>query len=249
MNPEYLKLYDGVEYFLGNYGNYEQKCYDFNQLRYGDQLPAICYALGYTSFDQVRDLFRFQDEGKSGDPFVGAMVQLNLLAEQKWERNPRSLLDIGGGRGEVAVAFSYLNSFLRYYNRVQLIEPSSAAPALLKMTQEKFGMYETVQLWNKELKIAQKLVDWSDVDTVIMTESVEHIEKEDFDEAYLKYIRPTLRKNKGLLIITNWIDFHPIEIMLPYHCRKVGDIFYDWLAADGKTIFRQGSHLVVKYGG
>ncbi len=246
MNPEYLKLYDGVEYFLGSYGNHEQRCYDFNQLRYGDQLPAICYALGYTSFDQVRDLFKFQGEGKSGDPFVGAMVQLNLLAEQEWKRHPRSILDIGGGRGEVAVAMSY---FLMGRIKVQLIEPSSAAPALLKMTQEKFGMYEKVQLWNKELKIAQKLVDWSDVDTVIMTESIEHIEQEDFDLAYLNYILPTLKKNKGLLIITNWISFFPIELMLPFHCREVDNIFYDRLAVDGETIFRKGSHLVVRYGG
>jgi hypothetical protein len=243
MNPEYLKLYDGVEYFLGNYGNHEQKCYDFNQLRYGDQLPAICYAFGYTSFDQVRELFGFEEEGKSGEPFIGAMEQLMILMELEIDRYPKSVLDIGGGRGEVAVAFSFWKDI-----KVQLIEPSSATPALLKMTQEKFGIYEKVQLWNKELKIAQRLVDWSNIDTVIMTESIEHIEREDFDKAYLKYIRPTLRKNKGLLIITNWVSFHPIELMLPFHCRRVDDGFYDDLCKDAKeVIFREGSHIALQF--
>ena len=243
MNPEYLKLYDTSAYFLGNYGAFEQKCYDFNQLRYGDQLPAICYAFGYTSFDQVRELFGFEAEGRSGEPFIGAIPQLQILTDQEIERFPKSVLDIGGGRGEVAVALSL------WRNRIQLIEPSSSASALLRITQQKFGIYGNVQLWNKELRIAEKLVDWADVDTIIMTESIEHIEHEDFDETYVNYIRPILRKNKGLFIITNWIDFFPIEIVLPYHCRKIDDEFYDWLAKDGEIIFRRGSHLVIKYGG
>lgn len=244
MNPEYLKLYDTSAYFLGNYGTYEQKCYDFNQLRYGDQLPAICYAFGYTSFDQVRELFGFEAEGKSGEPFIGAMQQLLRLLDglYRYKRLPRSVLDIGGGRGEVAMAFSFLGQ------KIQLIEPSGSAPALLKMTKEKFGVWGDIKLWNNELKVAQQLIDWSDIDTIIMTESVEHIERGDFDEAYIKYIKPTLKKNNGLFIITNWIDFFPIEISLPYHCRRVDDIFYDQLALGGETIFRKGSHLVVRYG-
>lgn len=242
MNPEYLKLYDSSAYFLGNYGTYEQKCWDKNQLRYGDQLPAICYAFGLDSFEEVRDLYEFNDIGKSGEPFIGAVEQLLMLMNFEIDRYPKSVVDIGGGRGEIAVAFSFWKDI-----KVQLIEPSSCASALLEMTREKFSIWENVKLWNKELKIARKLVDWDGVDTVIMTESIEHIEQEDFDGTFKYYIKPTLQKNRGLLIITNWIDFHPIEPLLPFHCRRIDDSFYDSLVLGGKIIFRQGSHIVIQY--
>lgn len=248
MNPEYLKQYDTPSYFMGNYWGDEQRCWDMNQLRYGDQLPAICYAFGYTSFGQVRDLFRFEGEGKSGEPFIGALEQLLKITQDhrfRVTRMPRSILDIGGGRGEVSIAFTHWPTV----KEVQMIEPAQCASTLVSKTQEKFCIYWPFQLWNKELNIAKNLVDWSCVDTVIMTESIEHIEEEDFDKAYKDFIRPTLQRNKGLLIITNWVSFHPIEVLLPFHVRKIDDEFYDKPCEDGEVIVREGSHLVIKYGG
>ena len=84
-------------------------------------------------------------------------------------------------------------------------------------------------------------------DTIILSETIEHIDSDEFDSVFAGAIKPLLQRTNGLLIITNWIDFHPIPVNPPWHVREVNDELYDWLAKDGEIVYRMGSHLVVRY--
>ena len=87
-------------------------------------------------------------------------------------------------------------------------------------------------------------------DTVIFCESVEHIPGKEFFAAF-EIIKNMLTVTSGLMIITNWIYFHPIQKnrnMDWNHITTIDDAVYDSLAAQAKSVvFRQGSHLVLQF--
>jgi len=91
-------------------------------------------------------------------------------------------------------------------------------------------------------------VDFTGYDTVIMCESLEHIPKEEFDEAWPRIVR-ALKETNGRFIVTNWRENHPI---LPDgggwdHVREVNDELYDQLSMKGEVAVRDGSHLVIDF--
>ena len=86
-------------------------------------------------------------------------------------------------------------------------------------------------------------------DTFIFCESLEHIPKKEMAAAF-EIIKDMLTATSGLLVITNWIHFHPIESvdMSWNHMTTIDDATYDLLASHAKsTAFRRGSHLVLRF--
>lgn len=211
------------------------------QLRDGDQCSAIGYAFGLTSFESIRKLFGFKHlAGYDPDPLIGARKQMEMLFNNK-VRTPKGVLDVGAGKGDISVALSYVGI------DVQMIEPSHAGCKLVSETKKQFDMTTAdFDVIERPFDQAMDYVNWGRVDTVIFCESIEHVEEEDFNRGFLK-LEKHLFKNKGLLIILNWIDCHPLPIISRYHCRLVDDKLYDELSKNKKVIYRKNSHLILQY--
>lgn len=219
------------EYFTNNPGSREQGFWDKGQIRNGDQYAAIGYALGRTSFKEIQDVVGFEG---IGDKVMGIPVK-ETLQKLRHNRNPKHILEIGGGRGEISVAFSYL----RY--DVTMYEPCAMAGDLIFQTIKKLGigLYDDIDLYaGLSLKW---ITDFSLYDTIIFCESIEHIAEDEIRNAF-ELIK---QQFKGLVIITNWIDFHPIIPDGTYHITRIDDAFYHSLG--GEIIYHEGSHLILKF--
>lgn len=233
-------IYNDLDYFLGSPENPEQNSWENGQIRFGSQCEAIAYSLGYTSFSEVKEVLGFMGDGSACEPILGAKKQLELLS-QNIRRYPKGVLEIGGGRGEVAVGLTHLGFY------VQMVEACCKTAVLLDLTTKKFGMSWPAVVIDKPIREALPIIDWTCIDTAIFVESIEHISPKDFDYVY-PMIKETLRRNKGYLIITNWIGFIPIVPAPPYHLKLIDDAFYDQLSKDAKrVIYREGSHLILQY--
>jgi hypothetical protein len=235
----YPELYDNIAYFTGNKDKDEQRAWEHGMIRYGDQCAAIGYAFGFASFFEIRDLLHFSVTGKSPFPQMTAQQQLELLYSKR-RRTPKSVLDVGGGRGEISLAFSHCGI------KTQMIEPSTAANELVEETKKKFDMHESFKILNGSLYDQLSHIN-NDLDTIIFCESIEHIPPDEFGYCYNK-IRSNNTAQELMVIIVNWIDFHPIYPSDDQieHCRMINDEFYDSLTKGHTTIFRLGSHLVFK---
>lgn len=217
------------------------------KLKYGDALAAVGYAFGVPSLDALREILPFPGVGRDTvADGVDALSQCEkILAVRK--REPRGFLEIGTGRGEVAVSLD------QFGYAVQAIEPSAAADRWLTETaQHFFGKTKhAVKLINVPAHLALEQIDWALIDTVIMVESVEHIMADDFTPVHAA-IREHLGAVGGRFILTNWLDYHPIHVgwyaAPEVHCRHVDDALYDAWAKEAKSVFyRNGSHLVLDY--
>lgn len=210
-------------------------------LKVGDTLAAFAYAMGVGSFEELRGMIGFTSEREVTDIPARKLVSMVLGSNRRW---PNSVLDIGGGRGELACCFAMMGA------PVQLIEPHPKAAWWLAQTSEKLfgwaGPPKMVRLINKPVQDAIGDVELADIDTVTMSESIEHIPAEWFDPFWAQ-VKPILQYNKGRLIVVNWPSFHPIEVSGDEHCREINDAVYDSLADGGRTVYRQGSHLVVDF--
>ena len=230
-----------------------QQEWELGKLKYGDALCAIAYAFGIESFEKVKEIVPFSGFGRDPqEDGLTAHEQLERILKHK-TRNPGGILEIGPGRGEVSISFGHLQCFVR------TVEPSKETTDFwFPLTSHKFFQEDdplnTYQIVIDNLPIHKAIEDsvaLSAVHTVVMVESLEHILEEDFTPAYQKIIEG-LKRNCGRFIITNWLDYHPINIgdyALPHvHCRLVDDALYDSFSKDAKTVvYRNGSHLVLDY--
>lgn len=227
------------------------------RLKIGDALAAIAYAFGIQGLEELRAIIPFEGIGRAILNEVehtlvdsGGMMAVEQL-ERVWNvqtRIPRGFLEIGAGRGEVAVSLAQMTF------TVQAIEPSPGAVDWFVETTEQFfrmPIGTNLKLINKPAHEAINDVDWSSVDTVLMVESLEHILANDFQAVYERIVEH-LRSVSGRFIITNWVDYHPINVgdyaSPEVHCRLVDDALYDAWAKDAKNVvYRNGSHLVLDY--
>ena len=164
--------------------------------------------------------------------------QLNFV-KQHSQRQPKNVLDIGSGRGEVISSFAYLNS------QCTGIESGGQAVELHKLTATKFfgPSFKPILPITKSLGDAIEELDLTQFDTIVICETIEHIEAEEFNLAW----HCIKSEFTGLIIITNWLDYHPIPIQLPDHVRLTDDALYDQLSMDAaECIYRDRSHLVLK---
>lgn len=211
-----------------------------SKMRYGDAVCVLAYAMGHPSFDSVQSLFGFADGRSVNSDELTAIDQIERLKVQQ-TRFPKFVLDIGGGRGEVSYAFSYLGA------EVQCIEPHEDADFWQWNTREKlFGKKGSVRLINRTCPECLPLIDFTNIDTVVMVESLEHIPEDCFNPVWEK-CKEVLIRNHGMLIVANWPEYQPITVTGVEHCRRVDDELYNFLAIDGTIIFRKGSHLVVQF--
>ena len=207
------------------------------EMRTGDALAAVGYAVGVSSFEELRSLVPFEGEGRG---YVGKSA-LEQLACLPVRRQPKSVLDVGGGRGEVAWALSQLGA------RVQLVEPHPLAADWLQRTASQFkAPLGDVKLINELVPECLDSLELNSVDTVLFVESIEHIPDHCF-EPFWEKVKPALVANSGRLIVTNWLSYFPLDVSGPEHCRLVDSQLYARLAEGGRVVFQQGAHLVVDY--
>ncbi len=163
-----------------------------------------------------------------------------VIRSTEGKRRRARVLDIGCGRGEMeALMLSLGCSFTA-------VDFSADAVAVTE---------ETIQTWSNNSNgrpVAREILQINAAEigqlsntfrTVLLSESLEHLVPDEFDLAFA-----AIRKWKALLIVTNWLEFHPIERDDTgwCHVRRVDDDLYDWIASHGKTRLRHGSHLVVQ---
>lgn len=241
MTPEQKKLYD-YDYFRYRAGK-EYNVY--KRLRMGDMLAALCYALDITYDELMKgypDYFIDNRDGYFVDKNFSIHNQMGFLQKNK-KRNPKHILEIGGGRGEIAVACNYLKI------PITSIEPSLAAKEWYKKTAlHFFNKYFTApEPLNIDLENFND--DLSKFDTIIMVESLEHIYDYEFD----KFWASVKNSFKGYFITTNWQSTFPIvigdwDMGDIEHCRLIDESLYDRLCADAtRTIYRHGSHLILEF--
>ena len=91
-------------------------------------------------------------------------------------------------------------------------------------------------------------ISYDDYDTVIMCESIEHIPQDEFDRNWPRIVG-MLKKTKGIFIVTNWFEYHPIRVDATgwNHVREINDELYDSLASFGEVVVRNKSHLVIQF--
>jgi len=206
-------------------------------IKYGDALAAIAYAHDIG----LRDIHKKWPNTQSNERWHGGSVadQLDFIINHK-QRTPKNILEIGSGRGEVTGFLCELG-----YS-VTSIEPSVDAVELHKSThKELFGQQYDYELLNDSIHLLD--IDYSEFDTIIMVESIEHILAEHFDPEWQKISTDFT----GYFIVTNWLQYHPIAVgqyaSPQMHCRLVNDALYNQYASVGVTVTRDRSHLCVQY--
>lgn len=286
---------DGSTDKFGNAGGDELSAWLDRLLRFGDQLPAVCYAHGITweglqeRFPQFFSVRYHYDQVKGGDwPSFDSLIQQDfsgvpahvvgeILDKEKWDwahmispeckswhglytsnykgsvstgdqvdfvltnktRTPKRVLDIGGGRGEIAHFFSNLGS------PCVSIEPGLHAQTLYQYTNDLFfdGQSTLVSLLTTDIGKSLDVLDLQEFDTIVFCESIEHIPETDFWNLWSQI----KQRFQGLVVITNWLHLHPIPVDLPEHIFRIDDAVYDRLVSDShRCVYRNQSHLVLE---
>lgn len=234
------------DYFIKADGNLS---WNSGNLKFGDALAALSYAHGITWETLVKawpNVFNFERYGKAevkGKKLV--YHQLTYLRRYA-KRYPKRVLEIGGGRGEVANTLKFMDV------DVVSVEPGSGAVEWYQKTAKQYygpALTPAIPL-NKTITqaVLDNDIDWSTFDTILMVESLEHIPKEQFDIVWEQIVK----NFHGWFIVTNWIDYHPMWIgrhaSPEEHCRLVDDHLYDeWTAQSKGCLYRNGSHLVLEF--
>lgn len=216
-------------------------------LKFGDALAGLCYAYGITWNQLVAEfpnVFSVDPNGR-GEAISRRYVDFQMSFLRSYQtRKFSNVLEIGGGRGEVA------NALAREKISVTSVEPGPDAEFLYKQTGlHYFGLFhQAVTPVNKTLKDSLADIDVSKFDTILMIESLEHIPAEDFEPFWQEVVS----RFHGRFIVTNWPEYHPIWIgrdaSPEEHCRLVDDNLYDAWSKEAKSVwFRKGSHLVLDF--
>jgi len=233
---ERFKHYD-LNVFLGNPSNAaDGERYPYHRMRLKEPMfDALCYAYGYKDYPSTAVAFN--------EPAETFREQLANIKKRQ-TRHPKTVLDVGSGRGELTATLLY--DGVECY----AIDPSLGAKDITPMTFSNWvGAGLEAFFVNKSFSAALDELEDIQYDTIIFCESVEHIREEEFTKAYEAAVN-TLRETKGMLIVTNWVGFHPIN---PDgggwdHIRRIDDSVYDTLCSKAeKTVYRRGSHLVLRF--
>tara|TARA_R110000822_G_scaffold158039_1_gene297618 strand:- start:42 stop:716 length:675 start_codon:yes stop_codon:yes gene_type:complete len=209
-------------------------------IKFGDALSAVAYAHGIT-YEQLEERFPLVAKNNR---YEGAdytiQEQLDFITEHK-TRTPKNVLEIGAGRGEVTVFLSALGV------QTTAIEPGTDASELFRISSHKLFPDQDIRAYSLiNLPLHDACVDYTEYDTILMVESLEHILAEHFDPEWEK-INKTFN---GLFIVTNWKRYHPIAVgqyaKPEIHCRLVDNDLYDKFNGEHETIIRDKSHLCIK---
>lgn len=206
---------------------------------------ALCYALGATSYDEVRKTLGIDDGECRAMPDNTSAREQAATIRASATRRPRLVFDIGCGRGEIAATLAHLGI------RAVAVDPSAAAGGLVRETAGRFygipqGGVEFVQATG----LAALREYQEKPDTAIFCESIEHIPTDELYKTF-EWMRRNAPPDVGMrAVITNWPDFHPIRAEPGDwdHVHGVDDELYDRLASMARsTVVRHGSHLVLDF--
>lgn len=216
-------------------------------LKFGDALAAMCYTYGISWFemsDHFKPVFAHDSNGR-GESVDQRLIDLQLVfLRDRRRRNPKRVLEIGGGRGEVATAFKAMGTDI-----VSVELSNDAAKMYAETANHFFGPnFKPVVPINKPIEQALSQLDFSTFDTILMIESLEHIPADAFEPVWDKITNHFT----GRFITVNWPDYHPIWIgrdaSPQEHCRVVDDALYDrWASQAQRVVTRWGSHLVLEF--
>ena len=216
-------------------------------LKFGDALAALSYAHGISwneLVEQFQEVFDHDVNGRAESANQSLVhAQMDFLKD-KSRRTPKRVLEIGGGRGEVANALKHMDI------DVVSVELGPEANKWYQATGYHYFGKEFVPATpiNKPIQEALADLDLSSFDTILMVESLEHIPKEAFEPVW-QAIKSQFR---GRFIVVNWPDYHPIwvgrDASPEEHCRVVDDALYDTWSAEAKSVYtRKGSHLALDF--
>lgn len=249
-NLNYQFVYNH-NYFKGKYDN---NSYFENRLRFTDQFPAILYAFNFSCLEilsafkecSIRD---FVYDNKTGISCQRQFEEFKNLISIRPFRNPKSILEIGSGRGEITAFLNYVRANIS--NLDYKIQSLDCSPDLEKMYQDTCRRLFDCDLSQHLIKgtLAEKYkdIDFETVDTIIMSEVLEHLYPKEFYEFY-EYALPYLRKNSARLIITNAWGYWPIEENGYDHVWTIDDSVYDEISISSKSVIvRSKSHLVLDF--
>jgi 2-polyprenyl-3-methyl-5-hydroxy-6-metoxy-1,4-benzoquinol methylase len=216
-------------------------------LKFGDALAALSYAWGLTWDELVtafKPAFDHNADGRAESTDISMVhEQMNFLKTQG-RRLPQRVLEIGGGRGEVATVLRHMGVDVVSVELGPEAEKWYAATAY-----HYFGdAIAPVIPVNKPIQDAMSDLDISSFDTILMIESLEHIPADAFEPVW----QEIKTKFTGRLVIVNWPDYHPIWIGRDAgpdeHCRLVDDALYDSWSSAAKAVYtRRGSHLALDF--
>ena len=173
--------------YMTGYFDFNLEYWDQKVLRPGDQFPAVCYAFGIPAEKII--------------PCVDINDQINFINQEK-TRMPKSVLEIGSGRGEVTCSLKKLNI------PVTAIDVAIDIQQWVDKTAHHFFGPEFTPPQVIENNIKNVELDLSKYDTIMLVESFEHISEEDFESTWTNICN----NFKGLLCITNLLSVWPIHI-------------------------------------
>ena len=178
--------------------------------------------------------------GKNDDIHEYTIYDQIKFVQEKFTRKPKGVLEIGGGRGVLGNSFGYLG--IDYLG----VDVASNVKKFYDQSAQLFFEKKEALVQVQQGCISQLIesIDLSCFDTIIMVASLEHIPKERFDIFWNK-----VKKNfKGLFIVVNWLDMHPIIETGVHHCTVVDDELYDtFCSASKRCVYRNLSHLVIEF--
>lgn len=211
--------------------DYYTKDYSF-RINLEDQWPAICYAHGIYDVPEIDHIQR----------------QIEFLTDHK-TYSPRSAVEIGGGLGQISCALAYMGV------KVQSIDVNPAADHYHALTYQHWfdrtNVPNLVMLLG-DLDTTIQDLNLSDVDTVILVSSIEHIFSNEWQRFFHRAL-PIFKNNHTVLTITNRKNYWPLgtfedNLKDPGHVHLIDDVFYDQLESFSQEIlYRNQSHISVRF--
>jgi cyclopropane fatty-acyl-phospholipid synthase-like methyltransferase len=206
------------------------------ELRWEDEWPAVCYAHGIYNVILPTEHEQFFNEVHEQIEFL----QTNM------KRTPKSILEIGSGRGEVSCTMSHMGY------PVTTVDVNDNSERFHRIYSKRwFGSEtnDTHTLLIGDLRAAQQHLNLSNIDTIIMVESIEHIFADEWWE-FFNFMLPTMKQNHTQLNITNLKGYWPLGTRhdCDEHVSLIDEKFYDQLAEQSQTVlYRDRSHISLQY--
>ena len=195
-------------------------------LRTADEWPALAYAYGIYN---VPILFTVEE-------------QIQYIKNNK-QRNPKIVVEIGSGRGSISACLWHMGC------EVYSSEINNWASHWHKASLRRFFKEVASEKWNIHIGSLDTFKIPTIVDTVILCESIEHIEQNEFKEWFEKN-QFIFKKNNMQMIITNQKHYWPLggpgDTL--EHVALINDEYYDNLEQiSQKVLLRDNSHLVIEF--
>ena len=194
-------------------------------------LSALLYSVGYDRYGEQLDILASMS-GKNH-------VKQAAIIKQAGRRFPKCVIDIGGGRGELAAIMQEVCG-----SDVTVLDPSAGSAETTARTAETwFG--RPIRHVRRPAGDIWRISQGKRPDCIILCESIEHISRQELDVVINGICGPCR------MVIVNHIDFWPIrKHAWPAwnHVRTVDESVYDELCSKADhVVFRRGSHLILEF--